>query len=145
MKGRWFGRLLGWYPPYWGTGISARMSDDYSRTEVRMPLRFYNRNYFGSHFGGSLYSMVDPIYVLMLANRLGPRYAVWDQAATIEFVKPGRGMVIAVFEVGDDRLAEVRQATAGGEKYAPVWPAEVLDEAGDLVARVTKTLYIRKK
>ena len=145
MKGRWFSRLLGWYPPYWGTGITIEMSDDYSTAEARMPLRFYNRNYFGSHFGGSLYSMVDPIFALMLANRLGAGYTVWDQAASIEFVKAGRGTVTASFDLGDERLADVLRATAEGGKYTPVWQVDVLDEAGDLVARITKTLYVRRR
>ncbi len=145
MNGRLFGRLLTWYPPYWGTGIKIRMAADYSAAEVRMALRFYNRNYFGTHFGGSLYLMVDPIYVLMLANRLGPGFSVWDQSAVIDFLSPGRGTVTARFEVDDDRLSEVRRATVGGEKYTPVWPVEVLDGAGEVVARVTKTLYIRQR
>ena len=145
MNGRLFGRLLTWYPPFWGTGIRVRMAADYSSAEVRMALRFYNRNYFGTHFGGSLYSMVDPIYVLMLANRLGRGYSVWDQSAVVEFLSPGKGTVTAHFEVGDDRLGEVQRATAGGEKYSPVWPVEVLDAAGEVVARVTKTLYIRQR
>jgi acyl-coenzyme A thioesterase PaaI-like protein len=145
MDGRWFGRLLSWYPPYWGTGIRVRMAADYSVAEVRMALRFYNRNYFGTHFGGSLYSMVDPIYVLMLANRLGRGYSVWDQAATIEFVRPGRGVVRARFEVGDEQLEEVRAATAGGETYRPVWPVKVIDGDEKVVARVSKTLYIRRR
>ncbi len=44
MDGRWFGWLLSWYPPYWGTGISVRMTADYSAAEARMAVRFYNRN-----------------------------------------------------------------------------------------------------
>ena len=145
MDGRWFARLLSWYPPYWGTGIRIRMAPDYSVAEVRMALRFYNRNYFGTHFGGSLYAMVDPIYVLMLANRLGPGYSVWDQAATIQFVRPGRGVVRARFEVGDERLGEVVEATSGGETYRPVWPVRILDADEKVVARVEKTLYIRRR
>ncbi|MDH3404996.1 MAG: DUF4442 domain-containing protein [Acidobacteriota bacterium] len=144
MDGRWFGRLLSWYPPFWGTGIRFRVAADYSAAEASMTLRFYNRNYFGTHFGGSLYAMVDPVYVLLLANRLGADYSVWDQAAAIEFVKPGRGVVRARFEVGDDRLREVRAATRGGATYRPVWPVEVVDAAGEVVARVQKTLYIRR-
>ena len=144
MDGRWFGRLLGWYPPYWGTGISFRVAPDYSWAEASMVLRFYNRNYFGTHFGGSLYSMVDPVYVLLLANRLGPGYSVWDRSAEIEFVRPGRGRVRAVFEVGDDRLAEVRAATEGGARFMPVWPVEVLDSRDKVVARIHKGLYVRR-
>lgn len=145
MNGRLFGHLLSWYPPYWGTGIRVRVAADYSAAEVRMALRFYNRNYFGTHFGGSLYAMVDPIYVLLLANRLGPRYAVWDRAATIEFLRPGRSTVSARFEVGQDRLEQVLAATAGGAKYSPVWPVDIVDTEGQVVARVEKTLYIRSK
>ncbi len=110
-----------------------------------MPLRFYNRNYFGTHFGGSLYAMVDPIYVLMLANRLGSGYSVWDQAATIQFARPGRGVVRARFEVGDERLGEVMEATSGGETYRPVWPVRIVDADEKVVARVQKTLYIRRR
>ncbi len=145
MNGRWFGRLLSWYPPYWATGIRVRMAADYSRTDVWLTLRFYNRNYFGTHFGGNLYMMIDPIYTLMLVNRLGGGYLVWDQAATIHFLKPGRGTVSAVFEVGEDRLAEVRAATAGGEKYTPTWPVAIVGEDGEAVARAEKTLYVRRK
>lgn len=110
-----------------------------------MALRFYNRNYFGTHFGGSLYAMVDPVYVLLLAQRLGRGYSVWDQAATIEFLRPGRGVVRASFELGDDRLAEVRQATAAGEKYRPVWPVDVVDGEQRVVARIQKTLFIQRR
>jgi len=144
MNGRLFGRLLTWYPPYWGTGIRISMEADYSAAEVRMALRFYNRNYYGTHFGGSLYSMVDPIFVLLLANRLGAAYSVWDRSAEIDFLKPGRGTVTAHFEVGDERLAEVLAATRGGEKYSPVWPVEIVDADSEVVARITKTLYIRR-
>lgn len=145
MKGRWFGRLLSWYPPYWGTGIRVRMADDYSSAEVTMRLRFYNRNYFGTHFGGSLYAMIDPHYTLLLVNRLGDGYRVWDQQAVIRFVRPGRGTVRARFEVDDRRLAEVREATAGGEKTTPTWTVEIVDEAGEVVVRADKTLYVRRR
>jgi uncharacterized protein DUF4442 len=65
-------RGINFYPPYLGAGVRvACIADDFRHIEVEMPLRFYNRNYFGTHFGGSLYSMCDPFYVLMLANILG--------------------------------------------------------------------------
>jgi hypothetical protein len=56
-------RGINLYPPYLGAGVRiTRISDDFRDVEVEMPLRFYNRNYFGTHFGGSLYSMCDPFY-----------------------------------------------------------------------------------
>jgi hypothetical protein len=84
-------RRINFYPPYLGAGVRVtHIADDFRHIEVEMPLRFYNRNYFGTHFGGSLYSMCDPFYVLMLANILGPDYIVWDKAANIRFKSPAK-------------------------------------------------------
>ncbi|RMD74179.1 MAG: DUF4442 domain-containing protein, partial [Bacteroidetes bacterium] len=99
---RWLKWGLNLYPPFLGAGIRVRtISADYRRAVVEMPLRWYNRNYVGTHFGGSLYSMTDPLYMLMLMNVLGPDYIVWDQAATIVFRRPGRSTVRAEFELTD--------------------------------------------
>ena len=43
-----------------------------------MKLSLRNQNYVGSHFGGGLFSMTDPFYMLMLMNVLGSEYLVWD-------------------------------------------------------------------
>jgi len=95
--------------------------------------------------GGSLYSMVDPFFVLMLMENLGRDYIVWDKAANIEFVSPGRGAVYAEFAISDRLLDEIRAHTADGSKYLPRMHVDVRDGEGTLVARVQKTLYIRLK
>lgn len=141
---RWVRRAINLYPPYLMTGIVVtRIDEDWRRVEVALGLHWYNRNYFGTQFGGSLYAMTDPFLALMLAQNLGPAYTVWDRAARIDFLRPGRGRVTASFELTRERLADIRAATAGGEKHHPVWPVEVRDEAGELVARVHKTLYVK--
>jgi acyl-coenzyme A thioesterase PaaI-like protein len=138
--------LFNIYPPFLMTGIMVReIARDWRRVKVDMRLHWYNRNYFGTHSGASLYAMTDPFYVIMLARNLGSQYIVWDRSAVIDFLRPGRGRVMAVFELTRDMLADVLEATAGGEKYLPTWPVEVCDEAGEVVARVAKTLYVRRK
>ncbi len=82
-------------------------------------LSWYNRNYVGTQFGGSLYSMVDPFYMLMLMENLGRDYIVWDKAASIDFISPGKGPVYAEFFIDEALLDEVRRQTEGGEKYLP--------------------------
>jgi len=140
---RW---LMNFYPPYLGAGIRVRhISDDFRQAQVRMGLRWYNRNYVGTQFGGSLYSMTDPFFMLMLRQNLGDDYVVWDKAANIEFVSPGKGRVYADFTITEQLLDEIRQHTAGGDKYLPRLHVEVRDEQGTLVARVQKTLYVRLK
>src|SRR5215467_14677875 len=113
-------RRINFYPPYLGAGVRVtRISDDFHEVDVEMPLRFYNRNYVGTHFGGSLYSMIDPFYMLMLMNILGPGYVVWDKAASIRFKKPGEGVVKAVFHLSEQQIAQVRAAADSQQKVEP--------------------------
>ena len=98
--------------------------------DVEMKLRPWNRNYVGTHYGGSLYSMTDPFYMLMLMENLGRDYIVWDKAASIRFRKPGKGKVKAEFRLSDAQLDEIRDKLTTQEKYEPTFLVEVKDEAG---------------
>ena len=140
---RW---MLNLYPPYLGAGIRVQhISPDMRSIRVAMKLTRWNRNYVGTQFGGSLYAMVDPFYMLLLIERLGRDYIVWDKAASIDFIAPGRGPVFASFAIDQAFIDQVRERTAGGDKYLPELPVEVRDGSGALVARVNKTLYVRLK
>lgn len=140
---RW---LINLYPPFLGAGISIRkINHDYTELLTQMKLTWYNRNYVGTQFGGSLYAMTDPFYMLMLMNNLGKEYIVWDKAAQIDFKKPGQGTVSAYFKITPDLLETVRQKTANGEKYIFDLPVEIKSESGEVIASVIKTMYVRKK
>lgn len=146
MSPNLFRFLLNLYPPYLGTGISiTHISPDFKHITVRMKSRFYNRNYVGTHFGGSLYAMIDPFYMLMLLKILGKEYVVWDKSARIEFIKPGRGTVTAQFKIDQGLIDTIKANTEDGEKYLPELPISINDQEGELVAKVIKTLYVRKK
>lgn len=136
-------RLLSFWPPYLGAGIRVRPSADLRTFEVRMKLRWWNRNYVNTHFGGSLYSMCDPFFMLILIQALGRGYVVWDKAATIRFRRPGKGTVRATFHIPQERVDEIRAAADRGEKIEPVFTVEILDEQGEVVAEVEKLLYVR--
>jgi hypothetical protein len=139
-------RFVNWYPPFLGAGIKVKhISDDLRTIEVHMPLRFWNKNYVGTHFGGSLYTMCDPFFMVILINNLGPGYVVWDKAATIRFKKPGKGVVKATFHISQERIEEIRgQANAQG-KVEPQFQVMVKDSQGNVIAEVDKLLYVRKK
>ena len=78
------------YPPFLGRASVRHIAGDFREVRVRMGLNRLNRNYVGTQFGGSLYAMTDPFFMLMLMENLGRDYVVWDKAANIEFVSPGR-------------------------------------------------------
>ena len=138
-------RSINIWPPIMAAGIRVKWSADRKAADVEMKLRFWNRNYVGTHYGGSLYSMTDPFYMLMLMENLGRDYIVWDKAASIRFRKPGRGKVKAEFRLSDAQLDEIREKLQTQEKYEPTFVVQVKDEAGDVVAEVHKVLHIRRK
>jgi len=146
MQASWFRHLLNCYPPLVGAGIRITyIAPDWRQLRVAMQLRWYNRNYVGTHFGGSLFAMTDPFLMLMVMHNLSRDYTVWDKAAEIEFVAPGRSRVTVEFTLSDSDLAQMRERTQNGEKYLVWFPVEVRGEDGAVVARVRRQLYVRRK
>ena len=139
-------RLLRWYPPYLGAGVRVtHVSEDLRTLSVEMRLTSFNRNYVGTHFGGSLYSMVDPFFMLILLQHLGEGFIVWDKSATIDFLRPGRGRVRATFHIPGEQIEEIRQRALRERKTEPVFEVEIRDDQDEVVARVRKVLYVRSK
>lgn len=138
----WLIRLLNFYPPYVGAGVRVRRLPD--GFESRMRLRLYNRNYFGTHFGGSLYSMCDPFFVLALVERLGPGYTVWDKAAQIRFLRPGKSTVRARFEIPPQRVAEIRAEADRVGRATPEFHADIVDAGGEIVASIDKVISVKR-
>ncbi len=139
-----FGMSL--WPPFLGAGIKVKhIAADFREVVVSMKLRWYNRNYVGTHFGGSLAAMTDPFYMLMLIHILGNEYTVWDKTSTIDFIAPGRGTVTARFILQDDQIEEIKHKTTNGEPYYPEFSVDIVNELGEVIATVKKKLYVRKK
>jgi acyl-coenzyme A thioesterase PaaI-like protein len=139
-----FLRILRAWPPFLGAGIRIReAAEDASRVTVELPLHALNRNFVGTHFGGSLYAMCDPFFMLMLLERLGPGFVVWDKSARIDFLRPGRGTVRATFELPAERVEAIRREALDGGRAAPEFEVTVVGADGELVARIGKTLSVR--
>lgn len=138
--------LINSYAPYLGAGVRVTDVDMAAgRVRVEMPLTRINRNYVGVHFGGSLYAMVDPFFMLILLHQLGDDYVVWDKAASIDFVAPGRGRVHTIMQISPEEVSTIRELAASGKPIYRSYPVEVMAEDGKLIAKVEKVLYIRKK
>ena len=93
------------YAPFKGAGVRiTHIAETADELHVEMPLTPYNVNAVGTHFGGSLYSMVDPHLMLLLMELLGPEYVVWDKEASIDFRRPGIGTVRFARDVEDSLM-----------------------------------------
>ncbi len=139
-------RLVNLWPPFLGAGIRIqRIAADMKAIDVEMKLRFWNANYVGTHFGGSLFAMTDPFYMLMLMANLGSGYIVWDKASSIRYRRPGKGTVRAEFRLSDAQLDDIREKLKRLPKYEPMFSAEVKDLQGTVVAEIEKVLHVRRK
>jgi len=145
-KWRAFVRRSIWiYPPFLFSGIRVKcLSKEPLVYRTSLKKRWWNQNAVGTHFGGSLFAMTDPFHMLILMEGLGPDFVVWDEASTIEYIKAGRGRVSAEFSIPPERVEEIR-AECGDSAIHPQFLIELKDDEGILLARVTKTLYVRKK
>lgn len=138
--------FINFWPPYRGAGIKVKfISDDISTIDVEMKLRWWNRNYVKTQFGGSLYAMTDPFFMMILMEHLGKDYIIWDKAATIRFKKPGRGNVKAHFHISRQEIDEIRQLAGKNHKVEPEFTVHIVDDDGTIIAEVDKLLYVREK
>ncbi|USD64557.1 DUF4442 domain-containing protein [Vibrio sp. SCSIO 43136] len=137
---------LNLWPPFWGAGIKIlSISEDFRQVKVRLKLRWWNKNANRTQFGGSMFSMTDPIYALMLMGILREQYFVWDKQASINFIAPGDTDLFAEFEISQGQLDDIYQQTEGGDKCFPEFITHVKNARGDVVAELERTLYVRKK
>ena len=139
-------KMINWYPPYIGAGIKLKkVNQDKTRMEVELRKTWFNKNLFGTHFGGSLYAMCDPFYVFIVHNYLGRGYVVWDKSAEIKFIKPGTGKVKAIFEISQEKLLELKAEVDNNGKHTVFFETIITNEDQEVVAKVRKEIYMRKK
>ena len=132
------------YAPYIGAGIKIEhINLDQGLCVVSMGLNSLNKNIVGTQFGGSLYSMVDPFYMLMLMHQLGSSYVVWDKSSHIDFVAPGNSKVTARMKIPSNEIKTIQDLAKDGEPVFREYMVDIVDEQQKIIATVTKTIYIR--
>lgn len=143
---RWFRVLMNCWPPFMGAGISVQsIAADFSEVTVRLKSHWYSQNYVGTQFGGSMFAMTDPFYMLILLHNLGRDYIVWDKASRIDYLIPGRGPLTAYFIIPPEEIAEIRRKVDELGKYVFDKTVVIKNQAGENVASVVKTLYVKRK
>ncbi len=139
-------RAMNLWPPFLFSSIHIdHISDDWRHVRTTLRKNALTSNYLGTLYGGSLFSMTDPFWMMMVLHNLGDDWVVWDKAAEIEFVKPGRGRVSTEFVLTDAALAEIR-AQVAAEGKALVWfTNDITTPDQTVVARVRKQVYARRR
>ena len=144
-------RLLRWkfnlFPPYRGSGARITYIDATMREVcLRLPLNRRTRNLNGTIYGGSIYSAVDPIHAVMLAQALGPADCVaWTKEAHIRFRRQGRTALTARFVLETSEVEEVRAELASAGKVERWYPVELFDEGGHVCANCDILVHVHTR
>lgn len=134
------------WPPFVAQRVEViGIGADWSWVEVRMDLQPDNANFFGTAWGGTLFSMLDPFLPILIERQLGGGYAVWDKTAEIDFLRPGRTAISSRVEVPPEIIDEIREATADGDKHLRWFELPLHDEAGEVVALQRRQIYVRRQ
>jgi acyl-coenzyme A thioesterase PaaI-like protein len=138
--------MLNAWPPFLFSGISIlEISKDFRHAKVRLKKKALTSNYVGTLFGGSLFAMTDPFYMVMVLKNLDKDYIVWDKRSEIEYVAPGKTTVFAEFHLWDEDLDEIKREVANKGKYLKWFEVEIKTLEGEVVAIVKKQIYVRRK
>lgn len=144
MKIKTILRLMRFWPPFIASGISVKSHDlDKGLIISQLKTRRWNCNPLGTHYGGSLFSMCDPFYMLILMHKLGKKYFIWDLETKIFFRKSTPHKVTARFHVSDQVIESIKTNTKTGHKTSICFETQILDAKGETIAEIHKKLYIR--
>ena len=138
--------MFNFFPAYrGGGGRVVYISDDFRELRVKVPLNWRTRNKVGTIFGGSIYSAVDPIYMIMLMRILGEEYIVWDRSAKIRFKRPGRETLFASFVVTEQESDEIIAVLETRKSTSRTYVVELCDSSGQVHAIVEKEIFVARK
>lgn len=141
-----FKKRLNTWLPLRGAGVHITdVSSDVTTVDAELKLHWWNKNHEGIQFGGGLCTMTDPFFGLILTANLGKDYLVLDKEANIKFKKPGKGTVTAHFNISAERIAEIKKEADENYKAEPHFTVEIKDRAGNVIAEVEKTVYVRRR
>ncbi len=146
LKSRLTRLAFNFFPAYWGTGAHITyLAQDWREVRVKLPLTWRTRNYVGTIFGGSMYGAVDPIYMVMLIQLLGPEYVVWDKDAAVHFKRPGRSALYACFMLEAQEIDAIKAELTQCSSLERTYQVNLIDSEGMIHASITKTIFIRRK
>ena len=133
-------------PAYRRTGARITyIADDIREVRLKLPFNWKTRNYIGTTFGGSVFSSVDGVHLVMLIKALGRGYTVWDKSATIHYKKPTKTALYANIVLDEEEIETIREELKDKDNTERFYCIYLTDKDGVVHATVERVLYIGKK
>lgn len=143
---KWARRLFNIWPCIFCSGGKVTfIAEDFTELHVQIKLGIRTRNRVGTVYGGSIYSSIDPHYMIMFMEILGKNYVVWDKGATIKFIRPITHKAKCRFLIDDATIQEVKQIINEKKEHTFEFPLYYEDDKGNKLVAFNKSVYIADK
>ena len=121
------------------------IAGDFTELHVQIKLGIRTRNRVGTVYGGSLYSSIDPYFMMMFMEILGKNFVVWDKGATIKFIRPVTDKARCRFLVDSTLVETVVDAVKKHGEYTFELPLYYESFKGEKLVAFTKSVYVADK
>ena len=127
------------------TGKIYFVSKDLMNIKLKIPISWKNRNYANSIFGGSMFSAVDPLYIVQLFNILRLDYVVWDKSASVQFKRPAKEDLFTEFIFTRDEITNIKERVMIENEFTFTKVSNLTNRDGKMFCIIEKEIYVSSK
>jgi hypothetical protein len=125
-------------------GAKVRISEDYRRIRLRLPIRWYIRNNNGVMFGGAISMLSDPFPAIVF-EKIFDQVAAWTKGMEVKYLMPAKTAIEANIEISDQDIADLKSQLEEAGKAEKVFTYYFLDKKSRQVAYISNMIYLRNK
>lgn len=141
---RLFAAAMSAYPPLFAAGVRIRdIPDDWSSAHLVLKVNRLNSNAHGAAFGGSLFSMTDAMFGMLVMQRLGREYEAWTRTGTFQYINPGRNNAHATIRVTDAMVEQIKHEIASDGFCNIPYTTVITNDDGSTVGIGQQELHCR--
>lgn len=141
---RLFAAAMSAYPPLFAAGVRIRdIPDDWSSAHLILKVNRLNSNAHGAAFGGSLFSMTDAMFGMLVMQRLGREYEAWTRTGTFQYINPGRNNAHATIRVTDAMVEQIKHEIASDGFCNIPYTTVITNDDGSTVGIGQQELHCR--
>ena len=141
---RLFAAAMSAYPPLFAAGVRIRdIPDDWSSAHLVLKVNRFNSNAHGAAFGGSLFSMTDAMFGMLVMQRLGRECEAWTRTGTFQYINPGRNNAHTTVRITDAMVEQIKHEIASDGFCNIPYTTVITNDDGSTVGIGQQELHCR--
>ena len=137
-----------WFPFIVNRIKIISIADDFYKMKVQLKYSFWNRNPNKSVWGGSITSVLDPFFPIMMKQiilKRGLRTDFFSKAVNVEFIKQVETHIFFQFKITESEVIEAEKILQNDGRYNNWHSVNGIDINGNICVKGKIQIYLRKK